>query len=155
MVSAEQVWAYMPANLKQPPGVLDDYKTGVTPATFKRLVQTTETRLRAKLRLEAGYTLLPSPDAPLDSTPAYVVALTAYQATLPEGTLQAGAQVTAAYILRGFQAFQVLSKELFADGYATLDAVMASYRADFGKTSSPAFVEGTIPEGQSPFGTLW
>lgn len=116
------VWQLVPTTLAQPADVTEDGKRGVTEATFNEFLQLSQERVSDRLSV-AGVETPDFDDAELDKTLRAAVS-----------------QITAAYILRKFPAFEALYKDYFANGFALLDEYIAEALINEDVFDGPEFV---------------
>lgn len=122
MLDVSEVWAHVPPEVQRPESVTVDGKGGVTLATFNSLQA--YALAQADQHLQSRFALaLPNP--------------------IPTGTplRMALSQLVAAYVLRRFQAYQALAKDLFSNAFATLDEWAGLYLRQQGWVAGPEFVE--------------
>lgn len=122
MLEVSEVWAHMPPEVQRPEHVTVDGKGGVTLATFNSLQ--TYALAQANQHLQSRFALaLPNP--------------------IPVGTplRMALSQLIAAYVLRRFQAYQTLAKDLFANAFATIDEWARLHLRQNDLVAGPEFVE--------------
>lgn len=125
-VTVSDVWRHVPPEINTPDKVTVDGKGGVTQQTYDALVQYAEAQADIHLQSRYGLTL-----------PAVIAS--------EDVTLKlALSQLVAAYILRTLKAYQAISKDLFANAFATLDEWAEWKLEKSGSVVAPEFIDDTF-----------